>query len=75
MEAKGVKPTEHQYGTEALISISKIVAQHLTRATKCCPNCEHFDGQFELCKLANKKPPATIIAFGCEVFVNNDLPF
>lgn len=69
------KPTEHEYGVEALTRVSKLVADHLERATKACPNCEHWNGAFEKCRLNNLRPPATIIAFGCEMFVNNDLPF
>jgi hypothetical protein len=46
------------------------------RSLACCPNCEHFDGSGqERCRLNGKRPPANIIAFGCECFVNNDLPF
>lgn len=40
-------------------------------AVRCCPACEHFDGQSELCKLAKPlpaRPPATVIAFGCDAF-------
>lgn len=40
-------------------------------AVRCCPACENFDAQLELCKLVKPypaRPPATIIAFGCDSF-------
>lgn len=70
------KQKEHSYGTDALLIVSKLVADHMTRATKCCPNCEHFEAStVERCRLNGLRPPASIIAFGCELFENNDLPF
>lgn len=33
-----------------------------------CPMCEHWNPDGETCKLANARPPATVIAFGCEAF-------
>lgn len=35
-----------------------------------CPMCEHWNPDGETCKLANARPPATVIAFGCEAFVS-----
>lgn len=70
------KPQEHEYGIEALTRISKLVADHMVRATKCCPNCENFShDRREVCQLNNMRPPAVIIAFGCECFVECDIPF
>ena len=52
------------------------IASHLKNATRCCPNCEHFQGgMIEKCGLNNLRPPATVIAFGCECFVDNEIPF
>lgn len=33
-----------------------------------CLNCTKFDEQKELCVAANARPPARVIAFGCESF-------
>jgi len=52
------------------------IGTHFRTSIKCCPNCEHFEGSpIEKCKLNAMRPPAAIIAFGCECFVNNDCPF
>lgn len=71
--------TEEQLNGMALEVAKRIapsIANHFRNATKCCPNCEHFEGgMLEKCKLNGKRPPATIIAFGCECFVDNECPF
>lgn len=46
----------------------------MRRSYTCCPNCLHFDGANEQCKLAAARPPAQVIAFGCERF-DFDIPF
>ncbi len=51
------------------------IGAHFRNSVKCCPNCENFDGGMERCRLNDKRPPAAVIAFGCECFVDNDLPF
>ncbi len=61
--------------SDFVVSIGDVFASSLNRAIACCPNCEHWGGDFEKCRLNNLRPPANIIAFGCELFVNNDLPF
>ncbi len=66
---------EHSFGNDALLSVSKLVADHMQRAIKCCPNCENFGVKDEKCSLNGMRPPAHIIAFGCECFVDNDVPF
>lgn len=44
---------------------------------KSCIYCEHFDEPNEACRKSNnQRPPARIIATGCEAFENNDdIPF
>lgn len=44
------------------------------RMLHCCPNCWHWDSKQEVCKLYARRPPATVIAFGCERF-DFDIPF
>lgn len=43
---------------------------------KTCMTCENFNEEKELCKLYNLRPPASIIAFGCEKYEDDDgIPF
>jgi len=39
-----------------------------------CLNCEHFDSGLELCMLANARPPAQVIVYGCQKW-EADVPF
>lgn len=54
-------------------------AEHLHRflvdryAVSTCLNCLHWEPQGELCKLANQRPPAETIVYGCAGWV--DCPF
>lgn len=47
---------------------------NLRAAIRCCPNCTNFAEKSEVCNLAGARPPATVIAFGCEKFDHN-IPF
>lgn len=41
-----------------------------------CLRCDNFDEKSENCKLYNARPPAKIIAFGCDSFDDNEwVPF
>lgn len=37
-------------------------------AFPCCVHCEHFDAEAETCRNVGARPPARVIAFGCEQF-------
>lgn len=37
-----------------------------------CLNCSKFDEAKELCKAAGARPPARVIAFGCEAFTEDE---
>jgi hypothetical protein len=54
----------------AVMHLAKELAKEmelvLMRYTRTCINCEHFELKTELCRLAAKRPTATIIATGCE---------
>ena len=39
-----------------------------------CITCNNFNEQTELCKLNNLRPPARIIAAGCECY-DDEIPF
>ena len=43
---------------------------------KSCLNCNQFNEQKELCGLANQRPPARVIAYGCPSWEDVDeIPF
>lgn len=43
---------------------------------KTCIRCDNFNEEKEICKLYNARPPAKIIAFGCEKFSDEHwIPF
>jgi hypothetical protein len=50
------------------------MAGQLQKACRTCVTCEHFDDKAELCKLNGLRPPAFVIAFGCECFEDR-IPF
>lgn len=41
---------------------------------KTCVTCSHFQTD-EVCKLFNVRPPASVIASGCEKYDDIDVPF
>jgi hypothetical protein len=63
------------FDIEVLNGLSAVVQSTLKRATACCPNCDNFKPFNETCGLNSQRPPAPIIAFGCECFVGNQVPF
>ena len=41
-----------------------------------CMSCKNFTEATELCKLANARPPAKVIAFGCSSYEDKmEVPF
>lgn len=59
-------------------AIANHIMQHikvaLNQATRSCLACEHFNESNELCGYYNQKPPARIIAFGCDKY-EDKIPF
>jgi hypothetical protein len=53
-------------------SIAKYLGRKLTldmiALQRTCVVCKHWRGDNELCGLNGMRPPATVIAFGCELF-------
>jgi hypothetical protein len=55
--------------------VSTRVAYELERLTRTCVNCINFLEKSEECMIAGyKRPPARVIAFGCEKF-EEEIPF
>jgi len=50
------------------------VSDYLDKTTKTCLNCYHFEEKSELCALVKARPPARIIAQGCE-YHTDEIPF
>jgi len=52
----------------------------LLAAVKCCPNCDHWKrateqcGEIRNCPQGPARPPATVIAHGCDYF-KSEIPF
>ena len=47
---------------------------HVEVSRRTCVNCEHFDQASEFCALAGSRPPAKVIAYACEHWLE-DIPF
>lgn len=51
------------------------LGDNMLKAARTCVNCQHFLEKSEQCMLAGyQRPPARVIAFGCEKF-EEELPF
>jgi hypothetical protein len=60
---------------EALADIAKqSFANELTKVVRSCLNCDKFDEPNEICNKYGGRPPAKIIAFGCEGY-EEKVPF
>lgn len=54
--------------------VTKLFAEEIQRANRNCVVCENFDKRSETCNLNKLRPPAAIIAYGCEMFLE-EIPF
>lgn len=59
--------------------LGQYLGNHLEEMTRCCVNCVHWrqgppERPIEQCGLANARPPARVIAFGCEKY-EDEIPF
>jgi hypothetical protein len=69
------RPASRMEIIEALAEIAKqSFADELTKVVRSCLNCDHFDEPSELCKKYGGRPPAKIIAFGCNGY-DEKVPF
>ena len=53
---------------------SRVFAEEVRRLYKNCVTCEHFDKRSETCNLNRMRPPAEVIAYGCECY-SEEIPF
>lgn len=66
--------------TDAYYDLQSIIAEGLERIAKenhiyqSCVNCQNFNEPAEICKLANQRPPARVIVFGCNMW-DGGIPF
>lgn len=70
-ELDGVNESLAQAIHDVAVSFGKAAKD----ARRTCVNCMHFDEQREVCKLAGARPPARVIAFGCDSFEEDNIPF
>ena len=71
MNIKKLKPEDVLRATMPLFEEFRRV---VIAANKCCPNCYFFDEDKEVCNKVGQRPPARVIATGCE-FYDYDIPF
>lgn len=67
---------------DAYYDIQSALVEALTKTSmqnpiyQSCINCDNFNEPLELCKLANQRPPARVICFGCKSWSDKDMiPF
>lgn len=65
---------EQYYDLRSLINgaVTKVLSDD--SAYQNCLVCNNFNETTELCKLANQRPPARIIAYGCPSFEDKEQP-
>jgi hypothetical protein len=57
-------------------AVAKTAFQRDDSFIRNCLVCLNFDETTELCKLFQQRPPARVIAFGCDSFKDvDDIPF
>lgn len=76
-----IKPTLRD---EAKLELSSVASNAIYRVLenidnypfKTCLRCDNFNEGNEICKLVNMRPPAKVIAFGCDKFSDDEwVPF
>ena len=71
---EGMRMRENNIAVE-LRRLAHEVGAGIQRASRSCVGCLYFDERHgEVCTLAKARPPARIIAFGCESW-EQDIPF
>lgn len=57
-------PVQERYDVPDMLRLAKKL--HDRRVITSCMTCSHFNEQTEICEYYMRRPPARIIAFGCE---------
>jgi len=65
---------ENWFRRDEVTKALKLALEDTRRMLHCCPNCWHWIEANEECELAHARPPAKVIAFGCEKF-SEQIPF
>lgn len=61
---------------DAIHKCAKEIGAAVVNGRRTCIRCIHFQEGSEQCRLANSRPPARVIAYGCTAFVEEeDIPF
>ena len=56
--------------------LRRIIETDVRYPFKTCLNCDHFEEKLENCKIWKTRPPARVIAFGCDKFDDKEwIPF
>ena len=58
----------------AIHSMAAALGRAVIDGRRTCITCANFQPQMEICALANARPPATVIAFGCNAH-EDKVPF
>lgn len=62
--------------THIFKKITNILQENMDYPYKTCITCDHFLEQQEKCNLYDQRPPARVIAFGCDSYKDdNYIPF
>ena len=71
-----------QTRSEALNEIAKVITETiinvLDKNLRSCLNCNYFSVEKEMCWKYNQRPPAKVIAKGCDAWIEydgSDIPF
>ena len=59
---------------QAIRECAAAIGKAVNDGRRTCVQCIRFDQRTEQCALAGQRPPAQVIAFGCDSF-EEDIPF
>lgn len=77
MNEKAPRATYDPDIKRSLDALTSEVGRVLREARRCCITCQHWDDfpPDGRCKLANARPPARTIAYGCPRYEQAEIPF